>query len=290
MVVFVDTKVLVVLYDKKVNESHTLLSLLHTKSDAKYIDLIIYNNGPKLVDVESCDTTHSLKVLFRTVNIVQDLNNSPLSMIYNNFISGGYDRYCLFDDDTCVPTDYFCSFECDNLNYTEFDVQLPMIKSTVSGEIYYPIVNSKVVDNECILNFKDDVHTIGSGIIIYKKILEKFNRHGLSFFDERFALYGVDFSFFRRIKILKNEGECFSISIRDVISHSLSRDNKSTPLWRKKERSIDWVLTAKYYSPSFFKSYVNLAKIFLKYCLQRELYLAIFSLFVFFKGSHPRCA
>lgn len=54
-------------------------------------------------------------------------------------------------------------------------------------------------------NVNDKIISIGSGLVIYKSLVECFRKDNLKLFDERYALYGVDYSFFRRIQRIKKQ-------------------------------------------------------------------------------------
>lgn len=94
------TIILVILYNKSINQSETLISL----NDNKFTnyDLIIYNNGPKLLDKDLLFDELQAKIL--SVKLCQDMSNKPLSIIYNEFLSNNkqYERFVIFDDDTVI--------------------------------------------------------------------------------------------------------------------------------------------------------------------------------------------
>lgn len=83
-------RILVVLYGKEPSESVTLQSLLnvHECNSA----LTIYNNGPANID-ENDLVINKLLLCFSSVDIVQDLSNKPLSVLYNNFLNRDGDRF-----------------------------------------------------------------------------------------------------------------------------------------------------------------------------------------------------
>ena len=280
--------ILVILYGKEISESKTLNCLVDVELKNQYTSLEIYSNGPNLISFSEDLIYGYLKERFNEVTVKQDVGNSSLSVIYNEFLKGNADRYFIFDDDTTVPSDYLKIIDSDELN-TPIDLQLPLVKSVMTDDIYYPYVDNIVISSEMFLNNNQSVRSIGSGLIIHNNLVSKFIKYNITPFDERFALYGVDFSLFRRIEILKNRGEFFNIVVSNFIPHSLSRDESFIPYWRKKERLIDWVLTTKYYSKNKFLSYIIMVKIFLKYLIQGEFGLSIYCLSIFNSGKHPRC-
>jgi hypothetical protein len=116
-----------------------------------------------------------------------------------------------FDDDTIVPENYFIFNDGDD---EKFDLMIPMIIDVVTNKICYPVVNGEIVNTEenKIFAEKDSYISIGSGLVIFNKLVSKINKRYGTVFDERFALYGVDYSLFRRIDGLKKEESLFVVS------------------------------------------------------------------------------
>ena len=272
-------RILVVLYGKEPSESVTLQSLLnvHECNSA----LTIYNNGPANID-ENDLVINKLLLCFSSVDIVQDLSNKPLSVLYNNFLNRDGDRFFLFDDDTHVPNGYLsCSEE-------NIDVRIPIIR-TSANEIMYPKIGSKVITSECIVPEDVFIYSIGSGLVIYKSLVELFTKLNLKLFDERYALYGVDVSLFRRIMKVKESGEQVVIKVEKEMIHSLSRIDESPSSFRLRERLIDNVITLRHYPKSKTSSIVFFMKMFMKRLFMfrfKEVFL-MFNILI--KGKHPRC-
>ncbi|HHO8474704.1 TPA: hypothetical protein ACRX0N_001642 [Klebsiella pneumoniae] len=272
-------RILVVLYGKEPSESVTLQSLLnmHECNSA----LTIYNNGPANID-ENDLVINKLLLCFSSVDIVQDLSNKPLSVLYNNFLNRDGDRFFLFDDDTNVPNGYLsCSEE-------NIDVRIPIIR-TSANEIMYPKIGSKVITSECIVPEDVFIYSIGSGLVIYKSLVELFTKLNLKLFDERYALYGVDVSLFRRIMKVKESGEQVVIKVEKEMIHSLSRIDESPSSFRLRERLIDNVITLRHYPKSKTSSIVFFMKMFMKRLFMfrfKEVFL-MFNILI--KGKHPRC-
>lgn len=232
---------LVVIYNKKIEDSTTIKSLLLSNYSG---DLYIFNNGPAAINV-SADCLESLQEKYSHINIFEDVNNRPLSTIYNDFLNiGDYDCYYLFDDDTAIPSNFFATEQ-----HVEYDLSLPVIVSDKSGDAVYPIVNNNVfTENEFPFKDSDEVISIGSGLMINKSLVLKFKKIGIKPFDERFALYGVDYSLFRRLPFLKRAGYVVRIGISGMLHHSLSSEENHISAFRKRERLIDIVLTKLHYS------------------------------------------
>ncbi|WP_241570116.1 hypothetical protein, partial [Rosenbergiella collisarenosi] len=197
------TIIFVILYGKEIKESSTLDSIISCESLVETDSLIIVNNGPFPIQ-ENLDVFDSQ---CGRVYLDNSSLNIPLSKLYNSLIRNneGFDRYIIFDDDTCIPPEFFSTL---NLDYhSQVDLQLPKVISIDDNVLYYPIVNGNVIDSEdksLIFSNNDIVYSIGSGLIIYKSCIEKFYSHSYDLFDESFALYGVDMSIFKRIEKLKS--------------------------------------------------------------------------------------
>lgn len=190
--------------------------------------------------------------------------------------------FFLFDDDTNVPNGYLsCSEE-------NIDVRIPIIR-TSANEIMYPKIGSKVITSECIVPEDVFIYSIGSGLVIYKSLVELFTKLNLKLFDERYALYGVDVSLFRRIMKVKESGEQVVIKVEKEMIHSLSRIDESPSSFRLRERLIDNVITLRHYPKSKTSSIVFFMKMFMKRLFMfrfKEVFL-MFNILI--KGKHPRC-
>ena len=237
-----NTIIFVIIYNKKVEESKTILSLL--KMECENYDLKIINNGPELVDVNYVENELCNKKT--NVTLEQYLENKPLSILYNKLLkeSYSYDRFIFFDDDTLIPECFFG--DINSSFYNGLDLQLPKIISDLDKTIYYPLVNDVVISSNAEkikLKHDDSIFSIGSGLIIYKSLLEKFNVNNKKLFDERFAFYGVDVSLFKRINLLKKTGTSFNIQLCSEIYHDLSRVNSKNNFFRERESMYDSILS-----------------------------------------------
>lgn len=279
------TIILVILYNKCIDKSETLISL----NDNKFTnyDLIIYNNGPKLLGKDILFYELQAKIL--SVNLCQDISNKPLSIIYNDFLSNnkGYERFVIFDDDTVIPGSFFSDLDDDKKNL-EIALQLPLIKSKATDDIYYPAANNKVVSNKKLFENDEYILSIGSGLIIYRILIDLFNKNGSTLFDERFALYGVDFSLFRRIQRFKNKGEVINIQCASFLWHSLSRSDTKDSLWRQNERLIDTVLSILHYSP-IHKVIYSISKLLIQNIFRFNVGNVKLIIKVLIMKKHPRC-
>jgi hypothetical protein len=282
----VKTTILVVIYGKKIAESKTLTCL----SNISYSDynLIIFNNGPKKIFEVANDDDILKKIKDKGIDIElqEDIDNIPLSTIYNLIIAtNSMDRIILFDDDTNLSTSFFNEINtCDDA-----DLILPVILPESTGEPFYPAFNGRVFNKGDLLEQSDKIFSIGSGLVIDRKLIMKFSSSYKDLFDERFALYGVDFSFFRRLNILRNNGIKINVKICSSLVHSLSRiDKKEDSIWREHERLWDVVLSIRCYEKNMIKFILSISILILKNLLP----LRIDNLAIIFKGLingiHPR--
>ncbi|KAA8999852.1 glycosyl transferase [Affinibrenneria salicis] len=284
MVVNESNAILVVLYNKLPGESTTLNMLL--EHEFPNSSILIHNNGPKEIRFENDHRLYLLKEIFNKVESVNCLENKPLSSIYNEFIQSNkhVNQYVILDDDTEMTNSFFLAMN----SHDDIDVELPKIKSSFDGEIYYPVSSGRIISGDGNLDSTSTI-SIGSGLIIKKKLVDKFCKYNMTLFDENFALYGVDFSFFRRIYKLNSMGENIEMRSTSVLKHSLSRleGASSKNAFRHIERILDVAITARQY-PSI-KSYYILLR-----CLINEIYgfnlkNTLVILKAFLNGKHPRC-
>ncbi|MCC3719626.1 hypothetical protein LLQ54_13655 [Rouxiella badensis] len=271
---------LIVLYNKQVKDAKTINSLLKSNYQG---EIYIFNNGPNSIELNN-DTRKSLEGKFVKVHFEQDVNNRPLSVMYNDILSlKGYDEFYLFDDDTEVPVDFF------NLAVCDADLILPIIRDTADIESFYPLVNGHVKTTYGDLENGANVLSVGSGLKLSSSLLDKFHKHNMKPFDERFSLYGVDFSLFRRINILNSMGETVSITVRGVLNHSLSRIESKPSKWRETERLSDQILTKIHYSRRApITTYSHIFYLAVARIIRGDFYSARLILRLAIRKCHPR--
>lgn len=272
--------ILVIIYNKSVNDSETLKSLKQINNITA--DLLIFNNGPERIKRGNI-FIQDLEKDFENVYLAEDVENRPLSILYNAVIEEyqQYDTFFIFDDDTHIPSDYFIKtmekVKC-------YDLVIPQIISNTDQSVCYPIINGKPYKNNTEIKLADIVYSIGSGLVISKTLINKFKKKGLDLFDSRYALYGVDFSLFRRIRSLIDDGEKIDIAVSSSLTHSLAKRKKKKEAWRKKEITIDQVLTSKFYT----KTYLDFLWILFKKILKLDFDNAWLACKVYKSGCHPR--
>ncbi|MEF3090115.1 glycosyltransferase family 2 protein [Raoultella scottii] len=270
----------IVLYDKKVNDSTTIKSLL--LSGISDVTVVIHNNGPQKIELDS-----DLIIESRCKNVELKLNNctsnKPLSVIYNDFIEeyNHFDKFIIFDDDSEVTSSFIKAiYDC------EYDVQLPLIISRIDGKIYYPMTYGKVVEGEGTFD-PQCTHSIGSGLIIDKRVVDIFKSKATQLFDEHYALYGVDISFFRRIWLFSTQGDVFKFKTSSRLIHSLSRAEGEESTFRRKERLIDFAITVRHYpSARGWLSYGKRMLLNVLYLRFSDIHTMCDALI---HGNHPRC-
>ncbi|SWM22394.1 hypothetical protein [Klebsiella pneumoniae] len=279
------TCVCIILYNKLPSESVTLNCLLDIQYiDDSKVDIFIFNNGPYSVAND--------KVLNNDIlHLVEHLNNRPLSHIYNDFLlkNAEYDRYIILDDDTPIDDEFFHGI--NKYYVSKIDLQVPVIFDSKGEQRYYPLMNKKIYQgstSEVIYNNQDFL-TIGSGLVVYKSLLVKFNVIGENLFDNRFAFYGVDFSLFRRIKWLEKKNIQVNIQIPASLKHSLSRVENNFSSWRHLERIHDYALSARYYSGNKLKTFCGVILFLSKECVHLRLKNILVFFKTFINGKHPRC-
>lgn len=279
------TCICIVVYNKKAHESVTINHLIdsYILNDTDYLAVVI-NNGPLSIAGETFLDSNKITLL-------ECLDNKPLSHIYNNlFVSfPAFDRYVILDDDTPIGIEFFN--DIDKNYYDGIDLQIPIILDSDGERRYYPLINKKVFQGQPPILINPDVSilSIGSGLVIYNSLLRKFKSVEEKLFDMRYALYGVDFSLFRRVEKLKASGVLVNIQISSTIKHSLSRVDGDYSEWRQRERVYDYALSVRFYS----KSKIHFVCGLLKFSAKELVKLRFKNIFLLLKtlldGKHPRC-
>jgi hypothetical protein len=273
---------LVVIYNKQLKESTTLKSIIEYQFDNCILKIL--NNGPSLLEIDDL-FIEKIKKKFLRVEIENHIENMPLSVAYNQFIlkNNKANKFILLDDDTIFTQSFV-----DKVNETnsDYDLELPRISSLKGNVIYYPTQEGKPVTQNALLP-ADKIFSIGSGMIITSKFVKKISELGYELFDSHFALYGVDFSLFRRMRTIENNGKKFLITSSCVLHHSLSRIEGDMSISRTLERLYDTVLIARHY-PSI-KHVKLLLKTILKYAVLLKFSYVLLIIKTYFSGYHPRC-
>ncbi|KUM44909.1 glycosyltransferase family 2 protein [Pseudomonas sp. EpS/L25] len=218
------TLFLVVLYGLRSEESATLNSLRAQSPASLPADsaLLVWNNGPRSLEAGERQALLAAPGWGRVL-IEEDLDNPPLSRVYNQALRLGAERLVIFDQDTVVDERYLQALT------QRADLLVPLVLG--AGAVRYPHQYKAVVTEEGLLDPQATV-TISSGLCLSQGLAQRIAaRHG-DVFDERFALYGVDVSFFLRVQALARE-EPVELLCAGMLDHSLSELEAETPAQRR---------------------------------------------------------
>lgn len=238
--------ILVVLYNKEIDASNTLASLLNLNFDFNKCRVTIWNNGPECLENKDVDL---FKINGLDVSIEETIDNLSLAYIYNSFIEHvNSKRYMILDDDSTLNLNYMT----DAYLSSSETLSVPMIYS--QGKVRSPILNKITYETfpQRSLNESDRFTAIGSGIVLGEKLIDLILSYYNSVFDQRFYLYGVDSTFFIRLRRISLNNR---IKIISGLNHSLSRlekESKNITDFRMIERTYDAALKIRFYT-SFYK-------------------------------------
>lgn len=269
---------LIVLYGCKAQDSATIKSFLSINKSGSCTSLVIWNNGPNTDDV-STELLSRLSQKGINAIYIQTPFNAPLSWIYNYFLTNFLsDIYLLIDHDSTLSAEYMEAAT----SVAPFFVRLPIIQA--QGISRSPTVKGEFSQGP----FRHDqkVISIGSGIVISRDAVREIEGRYGSVFDEHFALYGVDTSFFHRIY---KAGLADRLKTIPGFEHSLSRLEKESDAmtkFRRTERTYDFALMLRHYpSMGQLKSLVKQAFLLLVGRSRLDLGVLIKTLI---SGRHPR--
>ncbi|EQB2600364.1 glycosyltransferase family 2 protein [Aeromonas salmonicida] len=273
---------LVVLYNKSISDSTTLQTLRSLGFNRKNHTLVIWNNGPKNI---SLDFNESELKEWEGVDLVQTLENKPLSYIYNEIVeqySG--ERYVFLDDDSILNDDYICDLIQENQNY-----QVMAPKIYVKNKIVSPLVNE--VYREGPFNPGDEIRAITSGLVVTEELVKKYIDKFGNLFDSRFGFYGIDTTFFLRLQEMKLSNTVLVIS---KIEHSLSNfeeEEASVKQFRSDEMAYSYGLKMRFYTKNNKVEFcLFLIKALVKLVVGRLNYrrfLCVYKAYV--SGKHWKC-
>ncbi|NRA80026.1 MAG: hypothetical protein HRU18_17635 [Pseudoalteromonas sp.] len=279
-----DTAILVLLYNKEIEKSNTINSLVTSNCLFENSKILIWNNGPNSIKE---DGVIPLLDLGYEVEIKETLNNESLSVIYNEFIDSiKSDKYIILDDDSALSSDFITAAAKSDVDIVSF----PFITS--QEVIVYPKVDNLAINKKTKLNDESNLKTIGSGIVLGNQICQKLKEYYGSIFDERFYFYGVDSTLCLRLKELQLISK---IKLIDGFEHSMSRfekESEEVSHFRKVERSYDFGLTLKYYYPkkkAFFEILMYMIMTFKRKLLKQPTEFSFFLIVKsFLTGKHYR--
>lgn len=219
-------KAIVINYGIPLSNSATLNSILQSNLQNITLELIIWNNGPSLLNEEDINLyLEKNKKNDINIKIFQDIRNISLSMIYNYFCNGSdYQFVSILDQDSVLNIDFFQNI----LNNKDNDLILPIILTDNVKKIKrYPHIIGKgkksIVIDEGIVN--DKITSITSGISISHSLVNKITRYRGYLFEENLGFYGIDVDFFVIVNKLIESGETIKTYCSGSILHSLSSDD-----------------------------------------------------------------
>jgi hypothetical protein len=239
-----DLLFVVVLYEKKIEESNTLLSFVKIKYSYKNkCDLYIKDNS-KTPMLNSADLT-CMGDVFGKIDYVYNNRNDSLSEIYNNAISICRNKYkfvVLFDDDSLFSEKYIDVVLKYTNNPLFFNcLILPIVKLNnriVSPAKYCFISGKSLKKIECGLQNSRKIAAINSGMIIPTSYFEKYD----FLYDTNLKFYGTD-DFFM-INYSKNESRLVIMDFE--MFHNLSLyDNEISN--KEKYEKIKNIISASVY-------------------------------------------
>lgn len=208
--------VIVVLYNKNLNESITFSCLKNIDSD---IEIFICDNS----DDERYTINHKIASNYKNVHYKSMNGNKGLTSAYNTAIDDIVNLppgwICLFDDDTFVPAEYFTLFI--------------EAKHTQSSDIYLPLVYDEVgllspnimktyfchrADNIDKINISE-ISAINSGMILSSEIFKTYR------YDENYFLDFVDHAFMRDMRRLNKKVAIFNCKLKQNFAANLNDFN-----------------------------------------------------------------
>jgi hypothetical protein len=270
------------------HESPTLKSLM--KSECLLDELLIINNGVGTKDIDK-DFIHNLGIKIKKISVRHFLDVRPLSWIYNGVLNEytQSDRFIFFSDEFVLESNYI-----HNLNtcYSDvIDLQIPNIRDGVSKQVIYPRLNKFVqkIPDGMKIDSQYTLLSINSGLVIYRSLIDKFAECNMEVFDNRFALYGVDYNFFNRLEMLKKEDYKICVQVINTIESSVPEIEEQDGRSQEVERLYDRVLSGKYYSKNKFFIYLRLLRISFQQLIRFKFSNLELIFKIFAQGKHPRC-
>jgi hypothetical protein len=281
---------IIILYNENIENSKTFESLLNSDRSDITLNVIIWNNGPKslnLQEVRQCKSVCDSKNI--SLSIYENLHNIALSKIYNFFINReSFDFFTILDQDSILNNDFFQNIKINN----DFDVIIPQVYSAgwISKEnsLCFPIYheNRKIFDKKAFI--MGEIESISSGLTLSNQLIKYISKSKQEIFNERYALYAIDTSFFLNLIALKQtefKGICVG-----KINHSLDfnlQDRKKVSPMRRLEMEYSKVLNKIFYDK---KSRLNIFLYLLRKFTRREYSYSEFLKLIkcLFKKKHPR--
>lgn len=260
--------VVVVLYNKKFNESATLVSLskqIITFDHAYKVKLVLYDNSP--VSCSSIKDFSSFEA-FSEIEINHSPENLPLSVIYNTVISHSSKintDFLWLDDDTLLPTNYISEVTDKIKSFSDIDLFVPVVQ--VNNKNYSPYKSylffSRPINKLKLgINSSRFIGAINSGMVIRG-----------DFFRKTKFRYPADIYFYGTDKVFMDEYSkyrCRFYILNSTLSHDVTvhPDNKDIGSYIAAMKKVD----------SFWKVYYKKNKLIL-------IFYKVYFLFFVLKSS-----
>lgn len=212
----IDLAILVCLYNKDIQTSNTIQSLLQANIQTKNTTVIIWDNSTLRLKQDSIDLlkNHFLKFIYKHTP-----ENVVLSKIYNSVIDTLDDEHSylmLCDDDSDIPENFFEILE-NQINFNpSVNLFLPQIYTNsilVSPAKDYLITTKLINDLKPGILLSRSTTAINSGMVISNRFFKDGFRY-----DEDLRFYGTDNYFM--IQYAKANENLVVLDVR--FNHSLS--------------------------------------------------------------------
>jgi hypothetical protein len=246
---------------------------------------VIVNNGPNAVEED--ELLLELKQKHLQVTLENHLENKPLSWIYNDLIEKNTaDYYVMFDDDTEINSEYE-----QHLFYglQNTDIELPKIYARIDKVQHFPMLNDQLLLHSGQVRQIQTIFSVGSGLVLSERIKHVFIEKFGHVFDQHFAFYGVDSTFFLRLNQMIHAGNQFKITSNSYLNHGLSLTEEAMTDWRKKEFIYENTLKVKYYSGSLWMARLKFLRLMYRKFSHFEFRDLKIVIKTFMSGKHPRC-
>ena len=180
--------ILIVVYECKVKESLSYISLLKSSEYLSNSKLILWDNSPSIQSIDT-DNISSLQ----QAEYIHTPENMSLSKIYNRVIQENeeYDYMIILDQDSSFSSDYLEKLNSAIIKHPSINLFLPLIKSeqTIVSPGDYKIFKGSYWGKEKygIIDTKN-ILAINSGMVINFNYLKNIYKG----YDERLRFYGTD--------------------------------------------------------------------------------------------------
>lgn len=220
-----NSTILVCLYNKDINTSNTIQSLLRSVNLIKNATVFIWDNSLTPLNIVSQDL---LKRSFENFKYKHTPENVVLSKVYNSVIDELEDSNAylmLFDDDSEITVSFFNKLkEQIDLN-PSMNLFLPQIYSNsvlISPAKDY-LIKTKLIKGlkNGILKAKNTT-AINSGMVISNRVFKEGFRY-----DERLNFYGTDNFFMNQYASKNKELMVLDVKIEHDLSFNTSNDIKN---------------------------------------------------------------